>query len=480
MTKAQDLEVQIFDKCRRDPFYFIKLMRWLVPQEKGKPFIKGKHITWQQAQIVWAIKDAIDWKKSNRIAIKSWHGIGKSSCCSWIILWHLFCFPQWQSACTAPSADQLKWALWKEAYTWLSLMPDYYQDMFLWQSDYIRVNESPQDRYARARTGKKETPEALAWVHWPSVLLLGDEASGIDNEIYNTMEWALTWDQFFVILISNPTRNHGYFYDCFNKDKDAWQNFTFSCTESPLNNEDYVNRIATKHGVNSDEYRIRVLGEFPDDEAVDEWGYVALLNPEQMNRWFDSSMGWRVYMWVDPSWDWWDKTQRVIRNWARALNVLEEKISNEKGIADKTNTLMTQYNIHPQDVYIDNFWVWANVAVELALMWKKVNWVNVWSKKDIEDEFINKRAWAFRRLRERCSSWGELVNKHNWVDEIPAIKYKRNWSWKIQIMGKKDMKKQFWFSPDKMDALMLTFYHKKRKRRNWKSWTFTLDYSNKL
>jgi len=30
-----------------------------------------------------------------------------------------------------------------------------------------------------------------------------------------------------------------------------------------------------------------------------------------------------------------------------------------------------------------------------------------------------------------------------WVDEVPALKFKRNISGKIQIMGKKDIKKAY-------------------------------------
>ena len=39
----------------------------------------------------------------------------------------------------------------------------------------------------------------------------------------------------------------------------------------------------------------------------------------------------------------------------RAVVVASEKMSTDKGIAQKTGTLMMQYHIDPNDVFIDNF-----------------------------------------------------------------------------------------------------------------------------
>ena len=41
-------------------------------------------------------------------------------------------------------------------------MPEPVRDMFDWQADYLRVKDSPETWFARARTGKKENTEALA------------------------------------------------------------------------------------------------------------------------------------------------------------------------------------------------------------------------------------------------------------------------------------------------------------------------------
>ena len=50
----------------------------------------------------------------------------------------------------------------------------------------------------------------------------------------------------------------------------------FSSNDSPIVDEKYVKRIIDKHGEDSDEYCIRVTGNFPKADAIDDQGYVPL------------------------------------------------------------------------------------------------------------------------------------------------------------------------------------------------------------
>jgi hypothetical protein len=154
-------------------------------------------------------------------------------------------------------------------------MPKPVREKYEWTNGYIRITESPETWFARAKTARKENPEALAGVHGDFVMYIVDEASGVPEEIFNTAEGALTGDNVLVILISNPTRLIGYFYDSHHKDKESWQTLGFSSIDSPLVDKEYVSRIISKHGEDSDEYKIRVLGEFPREDTMDDKGYIA-------------------------------------------------------------------------------------------------------------------------------------------------------------------------------------------------------------
>ena len=257
-------------------------------------------------------------------------------------------------------------------------------------------------------------------------------------------------------MCSNPTRTNGYFYDSHHKDKKNWQTLKFNSLDSPLVDEEYVNRIIDRNGANSDEYRIRVLGDFPKEDSIDSKGYVPLILGDDLN--FNNSHEFvgQVKMGVDPAGEGLDVTSWVIRDNYRAKIIGVEKVSNPKSIAQKTLTLMTQHNVLPENVAVDNFGVGANVSQELALGGYSVNSVNVGDKPLDEERFMNLRAESYWRIREWLKKGGELTYDERWK-ELLIIKYRRELSGKIKIMSKREMAKEGFKSPNHADALMLTF-----------------------
>lgn len=430
-------------------------------------FVKGEEVTWQQLVILLAVEAAITRKASNRISIRAGHGIGKSTTISWLLLWFLFCFKDAQIPCTAPTSDQLHDILWKEVSIWLSRMPKEISQLYDWSADYIRMVESPQTWFARARTARKESPEALAGIHADHVLYLVDEGSGVPDEIFNTGEGALTGGFFLFVMISNPTRLLGYFHDSHTSDKDNWQAFGFNSEDSPIVNEKYVQRIIDKHGINSDEYRVRVQGEFPKEDSMDNGGFLPLLLEQDIRTILDGQFVGPKRMGIDPAGEGSDITSWVIRDNYKAKIVAREKISNPKSIAQKTRTLMEHYELEGEDITVDNFGEGANVAQELALANIRVNALNVGERIDKDEEesakangdkiFLNVRAKAYFDLRKWLRTGADLVQNTAWKEEALNIKYRTEVSGRIKIMSKREMRKEGIKSPNNMDALMLTF-----------------------
>lgn len=451
-------EVELYRRMQKSPKEFVRVMWGLEAQVKGQPFTKGKQYTWQQELILDAVEKAIKDEAPRRISVRSGHGIGKTATFSWLILWFLFCFKESQIPCTAPTSEQMNDALWKEVAKWLMRMPEGIKSKFEVTNTHIRVTERPATWFARAKTARKESPEALAGIHGDYVMLVIDEASGVPEEIFNTAEGALTEPNILVIMISNPTRTVGYFYDSHHKDQKNWQTLHFSSLDSPLVDYGYVNRIIEKHGEDSDEFRIRVLGEFPKLDALDDKGYIPLLMEEDLRLTPSGEFVGEKLMGIDPSGEGDDKTVWVVRDNFKAKVVAQEQISSEKSIAEKTLTLMDYYNIRPENVFIDNFGSGANVAKELALSRQqfRVNSMNVGEKARDEEFYINLRAESFDRMRKWLRQGGELVNHKGW-DELLSIRFRRELSGKMKIMGKREMKNEGVKSPNVADALMLTF-----------------------
>lgn len=500
--------IEFLKKCR-DPFFFIKAMWGLELQSPYDPFKtviydvepekwraewfgekvgdrwqwndfeKGKHITWQQGAILEGVRRAapqftkylntgnlgIEPKvfrkcfylsEKNKIAVKSGNGIGKSCVSSWLVLWFLFCFRQCQIPCTAPTSSQMNDVLWKEVAMWLNKMPDVYKNLFEVTSGYIRVKEDREVWFARARTSRKETPEAFSGVHAEYIMALADEASGVPDIIYEYGKGIATAPFWLFFMFSNPTRGQGHFRDAFKEGSD-WRQYTFDSRESPVVNHKFVQEKIESSGYDSDDFRIFVKGEFPKADAMDSQGYVPLLT-EAMIR--GAMTGNRDNMpvsvlGVDPSGEGNDKTAFVGRDSYSAVILAEEQVSTPKSIAARAATFISMYKLGSRKTVVDNFGEGANVAQELALSGFNVVAMNV-GQPPISPKFLNKRAELAWKLREWIQKGGVLSDDDRWL-ELLNLRYRYNESGKLQLMPKDKMKKEGLKSPNFADALMLTF-----------------------
>lgn len=382
---------------------------------------------------------------------------------SWIIVWFLFCFKDSQIPCTSPTADQLHDILWKELSKWIDKIKlESVRSFYDCQDKYVRIKESPKTWFARARTGQKENPEALAGIHADDVLLVVDEASGVHNKVYEVAEGSLTNDNVLVILISNPVRNEGYFYDTHHSDKDNWQTLSFNSEDSPIVDWEYVDRIIIKYGKDSEEYDIRVRGWFAGESKMDDKGWVNLLSEQDLHWTTDEVFKGNKKLGIDPSGEGQDTTEWGLRDDFKFKCIASEKISNEKTIAEKTLTLSQYYEVDSgKQIVIDNFGSGANVSKVIAISTKghlDCYGVNVGDPADDPDLFLNMRAELFWRLRQWIKAGGMLVHSSQLKRELLNIKFKRNLKGKIQIMSKEMMKREGIPSPNKADAMSLTFY----------------------
>jgi hypothetical protein len=455
-------------------------------------FEKGKHITWQQTLVLMGIEKAVANGASRHISVRSGHGIGKSALTSWIVLWFLWCYYNAQVPVTAPTSHQMHDVLWKELHIWIGRMKeDNASLMYEWQTDHIRVKTNPAEWFARARTSTKENTEAIAGVHGDHVLIAVDEASGVPEQVFNTAEGALTSGNVFVIMIGNPTRTTGYFFDSHHKNKFDWQTYHFDSEQSPMVNNEYVERQSKRHGRSSNEFKIRVKGEFPGEEMMDDSGYVQLIPDNKvmvvpsMGMDLDIFLG-RKILGIDPSGEGKDKATFVLRDRFRTRLLGELVSTNPKEIAERALTYIDRFKLTGDDVVCDGFGVGATVGQEIAVSTRgKVNIYTVlvgsspkdeekWNSKFFKrmpdeqadengtDLYLNLRALMFFRGYKWLTGGGRImddaVDNSPFKNELLAIKYKRTLHGnKIQLMSKKEMLKLRIPSPNIADAWALTF-----------------------
>lgn len=217
----------------------------------------------QASPDTWQIEALNALVTRGRIAIRAGHGVGKSAFEAWSILWFLFTRPFPKVVCTAPSRQQLFDILWPEISKWLE-RSELLKTYFEWQKTRVVMVQAPERWWASARTASK--PENFAGIHEDHVLIVCDEASGIRDAIYEVAEGALTTMDAKLILCGNPTQLSGEFYQAFHNRRHLYHTMKVSCLDSPRVTQDYIDNLKQKYGEQSQVYKVRVKGDFPDAE----------------------------------------------------------------------------------------------------------------------------------------------------------------------------------------------------------------------
>ena len=171
--------------------------------------------------------------------------------------------------CTAPTAHQLNDLLWPEVQKWLGKLRPPFASPFRIVGSEIRfltgreVAGKPEMRVAKARTSRKENPDALQGFHATNLLFLLDEFYGIPDEVFEVAEGAMSTPGAKVIMTGNPTKVSGYAFKTQQPGAVGWKQLHFSCLDSPLVSREYCENMLARYGERSPVYRVRVLGEHP-------------------------------------------------------------------------------------------------------------------------------------------------------------------------------------------------------------------------
>lgn len=211
----------------------------------------------------WQKKGFEDVVNRNRVAIKSGQGVGKTAFTAVVVWWFISCFPFPKIICTAPTRQQLHDVLWAELAKWQQRSP-VLKKLFKWTKTYIYFIGQEERWFATARTATK--PENMQGFHEDNLLFIVDEASGVNDDILQAIIGTLSGGNNKLIMLSNPTKRSGIFYDAFNSDVGMYARKTVNAENVSRVNRENIEMIKRKFGADSNVYRVRVLGDFPLEE----------------------------------------------------------------------------------------------------------------------------------------------------------------------------------------------------------------------
>ena len=408
----------------------------------------------------WQAEALTALTKSNRVAIRSGHGVGKTALESWAVCWFLFTRPYCKIPCTAPTIRQLYDILWSEISKWLKRSP-MLDALFEWQKTKILFKSAPERWQAMARTAAR--PENMAGFHEDHLLFILDEASGINDAIFEAVEGALTGSDNKLLICGNPTKNSGFFKRAFFEDRELYYTLKVSSADSGRVSNDYCRRLINAYGEDSDVVRVRVLGEFPKTESD---GLIALEYVEEaMTR--DPVYLGELVIGVDPARFGDDETviQPRIGNTALPFENYRkaDTMITVGRIVHKLTALMKEYNCGHATINIDEGGLGGGVVDRLREVCGEknlhvtINGCN-FGGKSRDSAYANFVTEAYFSLRDRLVN-GEIIlpRDDELIAQLTTRKYLLTSSDKLILEDKKSFKKRIGRSPDRADALCLAF-----------------------
>lgn len=207
----------------------------------------------------WQSEVAADIVSYDKIAVKSGQGVGKTALEAGLIIWFLLCRPYSKVIATAPTMQQLYDVLWAEIAKWLN--SSMVKNLLTWTKTKVYVAGDSERWFATAKTATK--PENMQGFHEDYMLIVVDEASGVADPIMEAILGTLTGRENKLLMMGNPNRIDGVFYDAFNKDRDKYRTHTVSSRDSVRTSKDNIAMLESKYGKDSDVVRVRIDGQFP-------------------------------------------------------------------------------------------------------------------------------------------------------------------------------------------------------------------------
>lgn len=299
--------------------------------------------------------------------------------------------------------------------------------------------------------------------HAEHIMMIFDEASGISPVIWEAAIGAMSGGHTVrFLVIGNPNLNSGPFYDAF-KDP-TFSKIKISAFDIPnvqegrqvipgLTDHHFVEEVAARYGKDSSPYKVRVLGEFPDQASNTIIGLDTIENAINADRELqnlqDELIGLDVARYGE------DDSAFVYRqgNFAKVLETYNG--NNLMATAGKAVQYLREYP--NARLFIDVVGVGAGVydrLKEQPAVSGRVYGVNSGSKPRDPDRYINIRIESWINVREWLRD--AILEKHEGWYQLATPTYQTISSGKLQMESKDQMKKRGVKSPDVADALALT------------------------
>lgn len=456
--------------CNKDPLAFVLgAFPWGEPGTQLEAFT-GPEV-WQRDVLLAIGRGLLTPNQAIQLARASGHGIGKSACVSWIILWAFTTAPDTRGVVTANTENQLKTKTWAELGKWYNMFIA--REHFTLTATALLSKDPSRERTWRIDQvpWSEKNTEAFQGLHNKGrrLLLLMDEASAIPDMIWEVAEGAMTDSDTEIIwaTFGNPTRNLGRFKECFPGGRFAkfWQSAAIDSREVSITNKTQIAKWVEAYGDDSDFVRIRVKGEFPRQGEM-EFFSAADVN-EAANREVAGNRSDPLALGVDVARYGANASVLYPRKGRDARTIPRQRYQGLSTVQLAEKVFEAHTTFRPDGIMIDGGGVGGGVVDNVREKHLFCYEVQFGAKDDTPhavfgsagERYANKRSGMYGAARAWLKT-GSIPNEPELLRQFNAIRYVFNKKDEIQLVSKEDLLKD---NPDleldDIDAFVLTFAH---------------------
>ncbi len=441
-TATPEQARQVLERSQEDPVWWVRN-------------VLGGFLWSKQREVLESLRD------NRRTAVRSGHGVGKTHTAADAVLWFLYCFRESRVITTATTFSQVRDLLWRE------INSLHGKALFPLGGQLLQTRIELEDgRFAVGLSAKPENKESFQGHHAQHILLVFDEASGVPEPIYEAGEGYMTTAGAKQLLIGNPTRTQGTFFDAFNSRLDEYNQIHISALDSPAFTgeevpEDVAARLVSPEWVEERRkwegtplWDIRVAGEFPeeDDNTVFPMSLLRAAQEVELPGTAPGQYGCDIARMGDDRTEIYRSRGGVIRH---VKSAAKQDTMATTGMIAK---LLRQRREVPAQ--IDAVGIGAGVFDRLREQGLSAVEFNAGSKPIDAERFVNRRAEVFWSLREQMEDSEVDLAPDGEDDELIAqlgsLRFFLDSRGRIGIESKDDMRKRGLHSPDRADAAAMS------------------------
>lgn len=457
--KVQDAR-SLLERCQKDPLFFC---RYVLGGEK--PWSKQK-------EIMLSVRD------NPRTLVPAGYAVGKTWVAARVALWFLYSYPNSLVITTAPTWRQVENILWAE------IRLQHQQSFKPLGGLVLQTQIKIADNWFALGLSTDE-PARFQGFHSSHLLLIFDEAAGIDKSIWDVAEGQMAGAFARWLTISNPIAPSGPFYDAAKSP--MWNTIPISCLDSPnvkagkiiypkLVTSTWVEDRQKEWSEASPLYQSKVLGQFP---STSEHGLIPLdwlmaaqertagkveVNPDER----------RIGVDVARSGD--DATVFLFREGPAVKDMEEYHNISTMETAGKLIIFVDKHKVPWRSVSVDVIGIGAGVVDRLKEQNLHVQAVNFGSSAKDSKKYANLRAECYWKVRDASNPDADKpmaipARYSKLVNELASTEWHATSSGKILVEPKEEIKKRLGRSPDHADALALSYARLIRPVRViWPEW----------